>query len=105
MTDRITFYMDEKVDKQSILEKLWSLSPDRLAEVEVCVDFLAHRQADEHRLTHAAGQLATAASSYESGTTLPTPIMTGYEFGGLVLAPFPNHGSVSRPTAEPVIPQ
>ena len=45
MTDRITFYMDEKVDKQSILEKLWSLSPDRLAEVEVCVDFLAHRQA------------------------------------------------------------
>ena len=53
MTDRITFYMDEKVDKQSILEKLWSLSPDRLAEVEDFVDFLVHRQA--------AGQLATAA--------------------------------------------
>ena len=85
--------MDEKVDKQSILEKLWSLSPDRLAEVEDFVDFLLYRQA--------AGQLATAASSYESGTTLPTPIMTGYEFGGLVLAPFPNHGSVSRQTAEP----
>jgi len=28
--------------------------------------------------------------------------MTGYEFGDLVIAPFPNHGSVSRPTAEPV---
>ena len=53
MTDRITFYMDEKVDKQSILEKLWSLSPDRLAEVEDFVDFLLYRQA--------AGQLATAA--------------------------------------------
>lgn len=28
--------------------------------------------------------------------------MTGYKFGDLVLASFPNHGSVSRPTAEPV---
>lgn len=36
--------MDEKVDKQSILEKLWSLSPDRLAEVEDFVDFLLYRQ-------------------------------------------------------------
>ena len=45
--------MDKKVDKQSILEKLWSLSPDRLAEVEDFVDFLLYRQA--------AGQLATAA--------------------------------------------
>ena len=53
--------MDERVDKQLILKKLRNQSPDRLAEVEVCVDFLAHRQADEHRLTQAAGQLATAA--------------------------------------------
>lgn len=61
MADRIRFYMNERVDKQLILKKLRNQSPDRLAEVEVCVDFLAHRQADEHRLTHAAGQLATAA--------------------------------------------
>lgn len=53
--------MDDKVDKQSLLEKLRNLSPDRLAEVEVFVDFLAHRQADERGLTFAAGQLATAA--------------------------------------------
>jgi hypothetical protein len=53
--------MDERVDKQSILKKLRNQSPDRLAEVEVCVDFLAHRQADERGLAQAAGQLATAA--------------------------------------------
>jgi len=45
--------MNKKVDKQSILEKVRSLSPDRLAEVEDFVDFLVHRQA--------AGQVATAA--------------------------------------------
>ena len=45
--------MDKKVDKESILEEVRSLSPDRLAEVEDFVDFLVHRQA--------AGQLATAA--------------------------------------------
>lgn len=49
------------MDKQSILEKLLNRSPDRLAEVEVFVDLLVHHQADERRLTHAAGQLATAA--------------------------------------------
>ena len=49
------------MDKQSILKKLRNQSPDRLAEVEVCVDFLAHRQADERSMTQAAGQLATVA--------------------------------------------
>ena len=52
--------MDEHVDKQSILEKLQSLSPNQLAEVEDFVDFLAHREAEERGLTHAAGQHATA---------------------------------------------
>lgn len=42
-----------KVDELKILEKLRHLPPERLAEVEDFVDFLAHRQA--------AGQLATAA--------------------------------------------
>jgi hypothetical protein len=46
---------------QTILEKLRYSSPERLAEVEDFVDFLAHRQEDECGLTHAAGQLATAA--------------------------------------------
>ena len=50
-----------KVYEQTILEKLRNLPPERLAEVEDFVDFLAHRQADERGLTHAAGQLATAA--------------------------------------------
>ncbi len=47
--------------EQTILEKLRQVSPERLAEVEDFVDFLAHRQEDERGLTHAAGQLATAA--------------------------------------------
>jgi hypothetical protein len=50
-----------KVHEQTLIEKLRSLPPERLAEVEDFVDFLAHRQTDEGRLTHAAGQLATAA--------------------------------------------
>lgn len=50
-----------KVYEQTILEKLRNLPPERLAEVEDFVDFLAHRQAGERGLTHAAGQLATAA--------------------------------------------
>jgi hypothetical protein len=50
-----------KVHEQTLLEKLRGLPPERLAEVEDFVDFLAHRQANERGLTHAAGQLATAA--------------------------------------------
>lgn len=50
-----------KVYEQTILEKLRNLPPERLAEVEDFVDFLAHRQTEERSLTHAAGQLATAA--------------------------------------------
>ncbi|MDH4088516.1 MAG: DUF2281 domain-containing protein [Nitrospira sp.] len=50
-----------KVHEQTILEKLRQLSPERLAEVEDFVDFLAHRQGKERGLTYTAGQLATAA--------------------------------------------
>ena len=50
-----------KVHEQTILEKLRSLPPEQVAEVEGFVDFLAHRQAGERGLTQAAGQLATAA--------------------------------------------
>lgn len=50
-----------KVHEQTLLEKLRNLPPERLAEVEDFVDFLAHRQAEERGLTQAAGQLATAA--------------------------------------------
>ena len=39
-----------KVHEQTLLEKLRSLPPERLAEVEDFVDFLAHRQADERLL-------------------------------------------------------
>ncbi len=47
--------------EQTILQKLRHLPPERLAEVEDFVDFLAHRQAEERGLTQAVGQLATAA--------------------------------------------
>lgn len=50
-----------RVREQTILEKIRGLPPERLAEVEDFVDFLAHRQADERGLTHAAEQLATPA--------------------------------------------
>jgi len=50
-----------KAAEQTILEKLQHLPPERLAEVEDFVDFLAYRQADERGLNQAAGQLATAA--------------------------------------------
>jgi hypothetical protein len=50
-----------KVHEQTILEKLRSLPPERVAEVEDFVDFLTHRQADERGLTQAAEQLAKAA--------------------------------------------
>lgn len=36
-----------KVHEQTLLEKLRGLPPERLAEVEDFVDFLAHRQAGE----------------------------------------------------------
>lgn len=47
--------------EQMILHKLRHLPPERVAEVEDFVDFLAHRQAEEYGLTQAAGQLATVA--------------------------------------------
>ena len=50
-----------KVHEQTLLEKLRGLPPERLAEVEDFVDFLAHRHADERSLTQAASQLATAS--------------------------------------------
>jgi hypothetical protein len=62
--------------EQTILQKLRHLPPERLAEVEAFVDFLAHHQAKKRGLIQAAGQLATPPSR-ESGTTLLTPTMTG----------------------------
>jgi hypothetical protein len=47
--------------EQRILQKLRHLPPERVAEVEDFVDFLAHRQAEERGLTQAASQLASAA--------------------------------------------
>ena len=52
-----------KVEEQALLEKIRQLPPERLAEVEDFVDFLACRRAEERGLTHAAGQLATVAFS------------------------------------------
>jgi hypothetical protein len=50
-----------KVHEQQILEKLRSLPPEQVAEVEDFVDFLTHRQTDDRGLTKAAGQLAAPA--------------------------------------------
>jgi hypothetical protein len=50
-----------QVHEQALLEKLRSLTPEGLAEVEDFVDFLSQRQAGDRSLTRAAGQLAQAA--------------------------------------------
>jgi len=50
-----------KTAEQTILEKLRHLPPERLAEVEDFVDFLAHRQADDRAATEAARSLAQPA--------------------------------------------
>jgi hypothetical protein len=46
------------VHEQAILEKLRTLPPERVAEVEDYVDFLAQRQEEERNLTQAATTLA-----------------------------------------------
>ncbi len=50
-----------KIHEQVLLEKLRHLAPEQVVEVEQFVDFLAQRQADQHRLTHAASRLAEPA--------------------------------------------
>ena len=53
-----------KVHEQTLLEKLRQLAPERVVEVEHFVDFLAQRQADEHRLAHTASRLAEPAFAH-----------------------------------------
>ena len=53
-----------KVHEQTLLEKLRRLAPERVVEVENFVDFLAQRQAEEHRLAHAASRLAEPAFAH-----------------------------------------
>jgi len=50
----------DETQRQSIVEKLRSLSPERIAEVEDFVDFLRTRQADR-KLTRASTRLAEAS--------------------------------------------
>ncbi len=50
-----------KIHEQQILEKLRSLPPEQVAEVEDFVDFLTHRQTDDRGLTQVAEQLAAPA--------------------------------------------
>lgn len=47
--------------EQTILQKLRHLPPERLAEVEDFMDFLAHHQAEQRGLTQAGSQLASPA--------------------------------------------
>ena len=44
---------------ETLLEKIKSLPPERIAEVEDFVDFLAQR--DDHRLVQAAAKLSESA--------------------------------------------
>jgi len=53
-----------KVHEQTLLEKLRRLAPERVVEVEHFVDFLAQRQAEEHRLAHEASPALYPYFSY-----------------------------------------
>jgi hypothetical protein len=53
-----------RVHEQALLEKLRHLPPEQVVEVENFVDFLAQRQAEEHRLTQAASRLAEPAFAH-----------------------------------------
>ncbi|MEW6380560.1 MAG: toxin-antitoxin system, antitoxin component, Xre family protein [bacterium] len=46
--------------EQSLVEKIRSLSPERIAEVEDFIDFLCQRDLD-HRLTQSAARLSEPA--------------------------------------------
>lgn len=50
-----------RVHEQALLEKLRHLAPEQVVEVEHFVDFLAQRQAEDHRLTQAASRVAEPA--------------------------------------------
>lgn len=50
--------------EQALLEKLRQLAPEQVVEVEHFVDLLAQRQAEEHRLAHAASRLAEPAFAH-----------------------------------------
>lgn len=71
----------------NLLEKIRSLPSERIAEVEDFIDFLRQRDEDR-RLTQAATKLAEDASG-RCGTTTKMPSTTSYEFGDVVLIPFP----------------
>src|SRR5512138_2104531 len=63
-------------DEKTLLEKLKTLPPARLAEVENFVDFLRSREADQH-LTRAAARASEPARSRPFGITPTTPSTTG----------------------------
>ena len=50
----------EKEPQQTLIDKIHSLSPEKVAQVEDFVDFLRQRDADQ-RLTQAAARLSESA--------------------------------------------
>jgi hypothetical protein len=79
--------MSGDTQRQTIAEKLRGLPPERVAEVEDFIDFLRTREADR-QLTRAGTRLAEA--SFRAVWDNPTmPTTTAYEFGDVVLVPFP----------------
>ena len=72
--------------EQTLLDKLRQLPAERLAEVED-FGFPAHREGDR-ALTRAAQKLRKPHWP-RCGRTWTTPTTTGYEFGDVVLVPFP----------------
>ena len=58
----------EKEPQKALIDKIHSLSPEKVAEVEDFVDFLRQRDADQ-RLTQAATRLSEGASGAFSRST------------------------------------
>ena len=74
-------------DAQALLEKIQALPPERLSEVDDFVDFITARE-QERTLTRAARPRVRRPSP-RSGTTRTTTPTMPFEFGDVVLVPFP----------------
>lgn len=57
----------KRVDEQELLDKIRSLPPERIAEVDDFVDFLKHRDEDQ-RLVRAASKISEGSFSEAWGS-------------------------------------
>jgi hypothetical protein len=75
-------------DTRALIDKIQALPAERIAEIEDFVDFIAAR-AQDRALVHAASAASTPPLQ-RSGRIRPTTSTMPFEFGDVVLVPFPS---------------